>query len=212
MNVVLFSGGVDSTVALLLAQQRGPVLAVAVDYGQTHGIELQSARKIAHRTGVRLIEVAQPWSLLAPASGLTHGELTDANSAVVPGRNMLLLLIAASVGARFECKGIVAGFCRDDRDAFVDCRPAFVQAAASALELGLGRPVTIETPLIACSKSEIFEVAERHGWLDLVIEETHTCYRGSRATRHPWGYGCGRCPACGVRAAGWERATLRCKA
>ena len=124
----------------------------------------------------------------------------------VPARNLLFLTYAAALAYRRGIDTLVGGMCETDFSGYPDCRNDTVQALAKALSLGLDRPMTIETPLMFLDKAGTWELASSLGGerlVDLIIEDTHTCYLGDRSHRHPWGYGCGQCPACELRARGW---------
>ena len=125
----------------------------------------------------------------------------------VPGRNLVFFTYAAAVGYRRGLNTLVGGMCETDYSGYPDCRNDTLQALAKAISLGLDTPFVIETPLMWIDKAGTFAVAETIGgrpMLDLVIEATHSCYLGDRDHRHEWGYGCGECPACALRAKGWR--------
>jgi 7-cyano-7-deazaguanine synthase len=126
----------------------------------------------------------------------------------VPGRNLVFLTFAGAVAYRRGAKNLVAGMCETDYSGYPDCREDTISAMQRALTLGMDRPVTVHTPLMRIDKAGTFALAEEIGGkqlLDLVIEETHSCYLGDRSRRHAWGYGCGTCPACRLRAEGFAR-------
>lgn len=220
--MVLFSGGQDSTVCLAWALERyDAVETVAFDYGQAHKIEL------ACRTTLRekLCERFPEW---APRLGDDHllrltslGEISDtaltrnqeiamgANglpTTFVPGRNLLFLTYAAALGYRRDATHLVGGMCETDFSGYPDCRNETLQSLAQAISLGMDRTFSIETPLMWIDKSATWEMAFQLGgqdFVDLILEDTHTCYRGDRDQRHEWGYGCGTCPACELRKRGY---------
>ena len=124
----------------------------------------------------------------------------------MPGRNLLFLTLAAALGYRRQLDVLVGGMCETDFSGYPDCRDDTIKAQQVALGLGLGARVTIETPLMWIDKSETWALARKLGGdalVDIVVEESHTCYLGERGERHDWGYGCGECPACKLRKAGW---------
>jgi 7-cyano-7-deazaguanine synthase len=126
----------------------------------------------------------------------------------VPGRNLLFLTYAAALAYRRDIDTLVGGMCETDYSGYPDCRNDTLQTLAKAISLGLDSPIVIETPLMWIDKAGTWAMAERLGGaplIDLIVEHTHTCYTADRDTRHAWGYGCGRCPACGLRAKGWEQ-------
>ena len=126
----------------------------------------------------------------------------------VPGRNLMFLTAAAALGYRRGIDELVGGMCETDFSGYPDCRDETIQATAKALALGLARPVRIHTPLMFLDKAATWKLAEELGGpalVELVVEESVTCYEGDRIHRHDWGYGCGVCPACQLRAKGFEK-------
>ena len=126
----------------------------------------------------------------------------------VPGRNLLFLTLAAAVAYRRDLQVIVTGVCETDFSGYPDCRDDTMKAMQLALSLGMDKRFLIETPLMWIDKADTWRLAESLGGaalVDLIVEHTHTCYLGDREHRHAWGYGCGSCPACELRARGWER-------
>ena len=230
--VVLHSGGQDSTTALAwaIAQWgRRHIYPVTFDYGQRHAVEMEQADKITSALDVPEAHVIDAGALRdLGAAALTNtnidvelkaspdrggAPMTEYNtyaaehnlpSTFVPGRNMLFFTLAAAYGAGFGSSTLVTGVCATDRAGYPDCRVEFVSAAERALTLALDEDVHILAPLLRRSKSDTFALAEELGVLELVLEQTHTCYHGDRSQRHDWGYGCGECPACDERRRGWE--------
>jgi 7-cyano-7-deazaguanine synthase len=128
-------------------------------------------------------------------------------STFVPGRNLVFLTYAAALADRRGLKALVGGMCETDFSGYPDCRRDTLDALESALNLGMDRDFRIETPLMRLTKAETWALAKSLGGEALValtVEESHTCYRGERGELHPWGHGCGTCPACELRAAGYE--------
>jgi 7-cyano-7-deazaguanine synthase len=222
--LVLFSGGQDSTTCLAWALQRfSAVETVGFDYGQRHAVELEC------RAGLREA-LARPGAIGAGRLGPDHrlgiealGGISDtaltrevaiatAESGLpttfVPDRNLVFLALAAAVAYRRGCRHIVLGVCETDYSGYPDCRDDTIKAMQVALNLGLDTRLVLHTPLMWRDKAATFALAERIGgaeFLDLVIEDTHTCYLGDRTHRHEWGYGCGTCPACRLRADGFAK-------
>ena len=125
----------------------------------------------------------------------------------VPGRNLVFLTYAAALADRRKLQFLVGGMCETDFSGYPDCRHDTMEAMARALSLGLDKPVVIETPLMWLTKAETWELAQQIGGtalVQMIVEDSHTCYRGDRTHRHAWGYGCGECPACELRAAGYD--------
>jgi len=220
--LVLFSGGQDSTVCLAWALERfGRVETVGFDYRQRHAVELA----VRPRIRALLPAIAEPWrtrlgddhviriDALAEMSdtALTRDMAIEMSASglpttFVPARNLLFLTYAAALAYRRGIGTLVGGMCETDFSGYPDCRNDTVQALAHALSLGLDKPMSVETPLMFIDKAATWELASSLGGqklIDLIIEDTHTCYLGDRSHRHPWGYGCGQCPACELRAKGW---------
>ncbi len=137
--------------------------------------------------------------------------VTEANglpNTFVPGRNLIFLAFAAAVAYRRGLKHIVGGMCETDFSGYPDCRDATIKAMQTALNLGMEKDFVLDTPLMWLDKATTWKLAEELGGqelIDLIVEDTHTCYLGERGTRHAWGYGCGACPACQLRAQGWAK-------
>jgi len=222
--LVLFSGGQDSTVCLAWALDRfRHVETIGFDYRQRHAVELTC------RTAVRdaLPAIKPGWGdKLGPDHMVDLGvlgavsdtaltresEIVMAESGLpntfVPGRNLMFLTFAGAIGYRRGIGALVGGMCETDYSGYPDCRAATIAAMGDALSLGMDAPFAIHTPLMTVDKAETWRMAEAIGGqalVDLIVAETHTCYRGLRAPMHPWGAGCGECPACELRAAGWRR-------
>ena len=221
--LILFSGGQDSTTCLAWALDRfDRVETVGFDYGQRHRVELQCRDAIRkelagldakweHRLGEdHLLDATVLKSLGETA--MTHAveiETTSSGlpSTFVPGRNLLFLTLAGALAARRGIGVLVGGMCETDYSGYPDCRASTIASQAETLRLGMDIPMRIETPLMYVDKAGTWALAEELGGqalVDLVIHHTHTCYLGDRETLHDWGYGCGTCPACELRAAGWR--------
>jgi 7-cyano-7-deazaguanine synthase len=221
--LVLFSGGQDSTVCLAWALDRyARVETVGFDYGQRHAVELEARRRVR----ARVAEDFPDWDgRLGPDHMLEiHGfgaigetamtgerafEVTSKGlpSTYVPGRNLVFLTYAAALADRRGLDVLVGGMCETDFSGYPDCRREAIDAMEKALNLGMAQHFRIETPLMRLTKAETWALAKGLGGealVELVLEESHTCYRGEREARHAWGYGCGACPACELRARGWE--------
>ncbi len=219
--LVLFSGGQDSTACLAWALERyAAVETLGFDYGQRHRIELQCRQTLR-------AEIARQFPQWAPKLGEDHlldlsllGQISDtaltAERAIemqanglpntfVPGRNLLFLSFAATLAYRRGASVLVGGMCETDYSGYPDCRDNTLKALQVALSLGLDTPMTLETPLMFLNKAQTWALSERLGGAALnalIVEHSHTCYLGERGTRHAWGYGCGHCPACALRARG----------
>ncbi len=125
----------------------------------------------------------------------------------VPGRNLLFLTIAAALAYRRGIDVLVGGMCETDFSGYPDCRDTTIKAMREALTLGLARLISIETPLMWIDKAATWQLASDLGGerlLNLIVDETVTCYLGERGEKHSWGYGCGTCPACALRKRGYD--------
>jgi 7-cyano-7-deazaguanine synthase len=222
--LVLFSGGQDSTVCLAWALERYErVETIGFDYGQRHAIELEQ-RHVVLRTvraqfphwGERLgddhiVEMTELGALSETA--LTRDaeiEMTAAGlpSTFVPGRNLLFFTYAAAVGYRRSIPTLVGGMCETDYSGYPDCRDETIKALEKSISLGMDREFAIATPLMWIDKGDTWAMAAALGGeklVEIIVGHTHTCYLGDRSTRHDWGYGCGVCPACELRAKGWHK-------
>ena len=222
--LVLFSGGQDSTTCLADALTRFErVETLGFDYGQRHRIELdvrlsvlqklrdafpQWAPRLGEDHLLRLDVLAQ-----VSESSLTQDiafamQANGLPNTFVPGRNLLFLTLAGALAYRRGLEVIVTGVCETDYSGYPDCRDDTMKAMQLALSLGMDRRLVIDTPLMWIDKAQTWAMARRLGGealLRLIVEETHTCYEGERGELHAWGHGCGRCPACELRARGWER-------
>jgi 7-cyano-7-deazaguanine synthase len=220
--LVLFSGGQDSTVCLAWTLERYQrVETVGFDYGQRHGVEMVQRLKVldgikairpvwAERLGEDHVLDLRSFGAVA-ASALTADRAIEMTarglpSTFVPGRNLAFFVYAAALADRRGAEVLVGGMGEADFSGYPDCRRATLDAMEQALRLGMERHFIIETPLMHRSKAATWALAHDLGGEALVrltVEESHTCYNGVREVLHPWGYGCGECPACDLRARGW---------
>ena len=209
--IVLLSGGIDSAATLYYAKtQRYSPVCLSFDYGQRHKKEISSSRKIAKAAGCRwkLLKIELPWkgsSLLDKKMKLPKGIKSrwSIPSTYVPARNIIFLSYAASYAEVIGAEKIFIGANQLDYSGYPDCRDAFIKAIEWTTNLGSDSDIEIHTPLMWLSKAETFELADKEDCLDQVIEMSHTCYNGSLSSNE-WGNGCGDCPACQLRAAGYE--------
>ncbi len=231
--LVLFSGGQDSTTCLAWALERYHyVETVGFNYGQKHYIEMKARQSV-------LAHIKQQFPLWAKRLGEDHlldlevlGQISDTAltrdtkiafdasglpNTFVPGRNLLFLTFAAALAYRRGQSVIVAGVCETDFSGYPDCRDDTVKAQQVAVSLGMGQRFTFETPLMWLNKAQTWALSASLGGqklVDLILEESHTCYNGIRgepSQRPIWGYGCGECPACELRANGfmtWQKVGL----
>ena len=222
--LVLFSGGQDSTVCLAWALARfARVETVGFDYGQRHASELSARPVILEklRAGFPQWRDRLGADHLLPLDTLKAiggSALTDnikiemgqsgLPTTFVPGRNVMFLTAAAALGYRRGIADLVGGMCETDFSGYPDCRDQTIQATARALSLGLARDIKVHTPLMWIDKAATWALASELGGSALealIVEQTVTCYEGDRAHRHAWGYGCGQCPSCELRAAGYGK-------
>jgi 7-cyano-7-deazaguanine synthase len=221
--LVLFSGGQDSATCLAWALARfSRVETIGFDYGQRHAIELICRDDIIaglknihpewkQRLGDEhtldiptLAEISD--TALTRDVAIEMGEDGLPNT-FVPGRNLLFLTFAAALAYRRGIRHIVGGMCETDFSGYPDCRDDTIKALNSALNLGMDKNFELHTPLMWLTKAATWKLAEDLGGkalVDLIVNKSHTCYLGERGARHDWGYGCGECPACQLRAKGWN--------
>ena len=226
--LVLFSGGQDSATCLAWALARfARVETVGFDYGQRHAVELEARDDV--RAAVRQAFPAWAERLAEDRvidirafgaigeSAMTSERAIEIDerglpSTFVPGRNLIFLTYAAAVADRRGLSHLVGGMCETDYSGYPDCRRSTLDAMQQALRLGLDRKLVIETPLMQLTKAQTWGLAKALGGealVEIVLERSHTCYLGERGRRHAWGYGCGACPACELRARGfaeWAKA------
>jgi 7-cyano-7-deazaguanine synthase len=222
--LVLFSGGQDSTVCLAWALERfARVETIGFDYGQRHAVELE----VRPRIRARLADLSEPWRSrlgddhiirLDALSAISETALTRSvaietsesglPTTFVPGRNLVFLTFAGALAYRRGLTHLVAGMCETDFSGYPDCRDDTVKAMQVALTLGMDRRFVIHTPLMWIDKAATFALADEIGGgalIDLLLADTHTCYLGDRVHRQDWGFGCGECPACRLRAEGFAK-------
>ena len=222
-SLVLFSGGQDSTVCLAFALAcGGRVETCGFDYGQRHGVELSARIAVreamvrdfpqwAQRLGEDHMLEMRGFGAVAQ-SALTADraiEMTERGlpSTFVPGRNLVFFTYAAALADRRGLTDLVGGMCETDFSGYPDCRRDTLDALETALNLGMDRDFAIRTPLMRLTKAQTWALAKGLGGealVEIVRAETHTCYLGERGVQHDWGYGCGSCPACDLRARGWN--------
>ena len=222
--LVLFSGGQDSTVCLAWALARfSRVETVGFDYGQRHRAELEARDRVRERMQAMRAEWAsrlrEDHAVSLPALGALSDTALTRDVAIemgknglpttfVPGRNLIFFAFAGALAYRRGLKHLVGGMCETDFSGYPDCRDDTIKAMQLALNLGMECRFVVHTPLMWIDKASSFALAHELGgdaFVDLLVEHTHTCYLGDRSMRHVWGYGCGECPACKLRAEGFAR-------
>ena len=222
--LVLFSGGQDSTTCLAWALEHySRVETIGFDYGQRHAVELtvrpiviekmraQSAAwndrlgpdhviDLALIAAISDTAMTQDVEIVMQENGLPN--------TFVPGRNLLFMTVAATLAYRRGLTVLVGGMCETDFSGYPDCRDDAMKALQVTLNLGMASRFKVETPLMWLDKSQTWELAQQLGGaalIDLIRTDTHTCYLGQRGALHAWGYGCGTCPACALRARGYRQ-------
>jgi len=226
--LVLFSGGQDSTTTLAWALEKySKVETIGFTYNQRHKIELDCRETVLEQ----IKRVHSKWRAclgedhlidLSVLSSLGDTALTKdieiqlqengLPNTFVPGRNLFFFITAATVAFRRNIHVLVGGMCETDFSGYPDCRNDTIKAIQLAISLGLNSTFRIETPLMWLTKSETWELAKKIGgsnFIKLIVNETHTCYKGDRSVRHKWGYGCGKCPACDLRKQGFDEFTTK---
>lgn len=221
--LVLFSGGQDSATCLAWALSRyDHVETIGFDYGQRHRIELSCRDRVLEHvrdgdwpwTGQLGEDHLLDMSVLGRISDTAMTEtraIAFADNGLpntfVPARNLLFFQFAAAVAYRRELNVLVGGMCETDYSGYPDCRDNTLKALQVAMSLGLDSPMVVETPLMWLSKADTWAMAKQLGgdaWVEVMRHDTHTCYLGDRSHWHDWGYGCGECPACVLRAQGHQ--------
>jgi 7-cyano-7-deazaguanine synthase len=226
--LVLFSGGQDSATCLAWALERfARVEMLGFDYGQRHAIELACRERLldgmkslrsdwagklgeSHTLEIATLATISDTALTRDvAIAMTEDGLPNT---FVPGRNLLFLTFAAALAYRRGIHHIIGGMCETDYSGYPDCRDETIRALQTALNLGMNQTFELHTPLMWLNKADTWRLANElggAGLVDLIREHSHTCYLGERGTRHEWGYGCGECPACALRARGWQEYAAR---
>ncbi len=209
-SIVLFSSGIDSTTALYWAIRNFErVYALTFFYGQTHSIEIEMAKKIVEKEGLKQIILNVDLSQIG-GSSLTDRriEIEDVSveelgeripSTYVPFRNGIFLSLATAVAEVMDCENIVAGFHSLDSPNYPDTSKDFVSAMENAINIGtragkMGKKITILTPLIGMKKEEIIKFG-----LELGADYSYSisCYRGNEIP-------CMRCTTCRIRESAWK--------
>ncbi len=221
--LVLFSGGQDSTASLAWALDKFEhVETVGFDYGQRHRIELECRKKILGEIRAQfpqwknklgddhMIDLVSLGAIsetaLTREAAITF-EQNGLPNTFVPGRNLLFFTYAAALAYRRDTSNLVGGMCETDYSGYPDCRDETLKALQTAINLGMAKNFSIHTPLMRITKAETWQLAQDLGGdalTKLIQNETHTCYLGERGQKHDWGFGCGKCPACELRAKGWQ--------
>jgi 7-cyano-7-deazaguanine synthase len=222
--LVLFSGGQDSSTCLAWALDRYErVETVGFDYGQRHRVELDCrdalrrelsaitpawAERLGQDHTISLASLGEISKTALTSEIAIEMEDTGLPNTFVPGRNIIFLTFAAALAYRRGLKHIVGGMCETDYSGYPDCRDDTIKALQVALNLGMEKRFVLDTPLMWLDKADTWRLAEDLGGsrlVEAIVKESHTCYLGERGDLHDWGYGCGTCPACDLRAKGYQR-------
>lgn len=214
--VVVLSGGQDSVTCLGIANKLfDEVHAITFNYGQKHIVEIMQARKICDELGVNHVVHEIESLRMLNDSALINGNGADVSEAhhandklpasFVPNRNALLLTIAHAFAQKVGADTLLTGVCETDFSGYPDCREVFIGMLERTLNIGYQTNIRIMRPLMHLDKAQTFALAQEAGVLDLVLEKSHTCYNGNHTDQHDWGYGCGKCPACEIRANGYAK-------
>ncbi len=227
--LLMFSGGQDSATCLAWALQRYDyVETVGFNYGQRHHIEMMCREKV--RDKIEALGLAIPPDSGRTIGKLGDDHIVDLSnlgtisetaltrdveitlsetglpSTFVPGRNLIFLNFSAAIGYRRGIHTLIGGMCEADFSGYPDCRDETLQATMLSISLGMDQAFTLETPLMSISKAGAWKLAHELGGdalVEIIRTDTHSCYLGERGELQPWGYGCGNCPACDIRAKGW---------
>jgi 7-cyano-7-deazaguanine synthase len=222
--LVLFSGGQDSTTCLAWAMDKfSHVETVAFNYNQIHFVELECRKVVLQNIRAQFPEwsdkLGEDHLLDIPVLGnISDTALTQDReiefcksglpTTFVPGRNLLFLTLASAIAYRRGIEVLVGGMCETDFSGYPDCRDETIKSQEKTLSLGLDYPLIIETPLMWIDKAATWKMANDIGGnrlINIIKNDTHTCYLGDRSVSHDWGFGCGTCPACELRKTGWNK-------
>ena len=219
--IVIFSGGQDSTTCLYWAlKEFDKVECITFNYGQKHSVEIEQSRVILARLHGEGFDIKQTvidisfLNTLVESALTSNGDVNKTNrlglpDSFVPNRNQLFITLSHSYAQKVGAQHLVTGVCETDYSGYPDCRNEFIKSLALTTNLGSGiqdssDAISIHTPLMWLNKAATFDLAHDLGYLQEVVDLTHTCYNGKRDLKHDWGYGCGQCPACEVRAKGYK--------
>ena len=211
--LIVLSGGQDSVTMLGYALKMfAHVEAISFQYNQRHEVELECATRLCEKYKVphKMVRMGPLVADLVTSAlvgdgevGLPHHYKPGLPSSFVPGRNALFLTLAHAFAQEIKAEAVITGVCQTDYSGYPDCRDSFIRELNTALNTGYETHIQILTPLMHLTKGETFGLADELGFLGEVLENSHTCYNGDHITKHAWGYGCGKCPACELRAKGW---------
>lgn len=207
--LVVLSGGQDSTTCLFWAIDRYKkenVSAIGFDYGQRHKAELSCAKKISAEAGIPFEIIKTPIISELSANSLTREDIPVEEkkpegappNTFVEGRNLLFLSYAAIYAKTHGITDLITGVCETDFSGYPDCRDEFIKSLNVTLNLAMDYRFVIHTPLMWLTKAQTWELAAKLGVLDIIKNQTLTCYNGIP------GDGCGHCPSCYLRKRGYD--------
>jgi 7-cyano-7-deazaguanine synthase len=222
-SIVLFSGGQDSSACLVWALNNyKEVQTIGFDYGQRHNVELKCRKALLKKlksmpsdftgtlTSDYILNLEEVKSI-STSSLLNYQDIEILDNGIpntfVPGRNLIFLNYAGIIAYQNNIQNIIGGMCETDFSGYPDCRNETIISMENSLSLGMDENFKIKTPLMFKSKADVWEVIKQAGGkklIDIIVEESHTCYNGNRSNRFSWGYGCNSCPACELRIKGWN--------
>jgi 7-cyano-7-deazaguanine synthase len=209
--VIIFSGGQDSTTCLYWARNHfDEIEAITFNYGQKHSIELECSKKICEKNNIKQTIIDISFLNTIVESALTsNGNVNKLNSkglpdSFVPNRNQLFITLAHSYAQKINAEALITGTCETDFSGYPDCRNVFIKSIEATSNLGSESDISILTPLMYLNKAETFKLADELGYLNEIVNDSHTCYNGDREHLHEWGYGCDNCPACELRKKGFN--------
>jgi 7-cyano-7-deazaguanine synthase len=213
----IMSGGLDSTVAMLWAKKNfDSVGAVIFDYGQKNDVEIDCAEKICKKleVGYKVFTISNLEDIIDSELLVFDGEVNIVDEkgarAFVPNRNQLFITLAHAMAQCAGYENLIIGFSGEGRyDLYPDSSKAYLQSITATTNAGSAKQINILAPLMELDKADTFKMADDFGELEMVIEDTHTCYNGFRGRRYVWGSGCDECPACQLRKEGYEKYLLK---
>ncbi len=221
--LLMFSGGQDSTTVLGWCLNKfKEVHLITFDYGQKHRVEISAAKSIIKKLNksfnkwnnkikssyVYKINNIKDFNENSLTSNIKIKEGKGLPNTFVPGRNILFYTLSAAYAYDKKIKHIASGVCQTDYSGYPDCRNKTIKSLEKSINLGMEKSYKFHTPLMWKDKSDIWKMAKQIGgkdYLNFIIKNTHTCYKGDRKTFHKWGYGCNKCPACLLRSKGWKK-------
>lgn len=184
------------------------VESLIIDYGQRHQVEIEAAKKISTLAKVpykilstKLLSKIGDSALIGAGNVSSRNKKTGLPASFVPGRNILFLTIAGAIAYREDIHNIIMGVCQTDYSGYPDCRAATISAMQATLSLGMDWEFEIFTPMMFLSKKEEVILGNSFPGCMEALAFSHTCYEGQFPP-------CGKCPACKLRAKGFEEAGI----